>query len=356
MRALLAAVLMSAVTLAAQQPPADPGANEFTQAVYFGKNFFDMKDYASAYEQFAKANALQPDHPAVLYNMALLLAKAGRYSEAQGKVDRYNQLYPNGTEKPLVSKLQLDLAFQRELQKKRQTDQDYMELFNRGKFLYGKGDLDAALKAFADAEQVRPNDPAPVFNQAVIYEKQGEFGKAAERFRRYGELEPSPEMKAQVDQRLFAIESEIEEMKTKIVCPFCGHRIKAGATWCERCWHGPYNTNVSLLNTRACVEGVTATRTTYFSENRLAKNDALPCIYPGTLREALRYTPARQRAIQEARKSEGWTYDGEILQGWTDKQGNQLRLTQGAEYLEKAVSVATGESLEYAAHKTADGY
>src|SRR5438045_9691662 len=77
-------------TAAAAMPPSE----EFVKAVYFGKKFADMKDYANAYQQFAKADALQPDVPGLLYNMGVLLARAGRYSEAQAKVDRYNQLFP----------------------------------------------------------------------------------------------------------------------------------------------------------------------------------------------------------------------------------------------------------------------
>jgi hypothetical protein len=101
---------------------------------------------------------------------------------------------------------------------------------------------------------------------------------------------------------------------------------------------------------------VNATRTTYFSENRLHKNDALPCLFPsGNVRQSLSYTPARQRAIREARQGEGWVYDGQVLQSWSDRQGNQLNLVHGPEYLEKAVSPTTGEVLEYAAHKSADG-
>src|SRR5881392_1529339 len=89
---------------AAAMPPSE----EFVKAVYFGKKFADRKDYAAAYTNYAKADSLQPDVPGVLYNMGVLLARAGRFSEAQAKVDRYNQLFPNGVEKPLVTKLQLD--------------------------------------------------------------------------------------------------------------------------------------------------------------------------------------------------------------------------------------------------------
>src|SRR2546430_831962 len=65
-----------------------PASEEFIRAVFIGKRFADMKDYEAAFRQFAKADALQPDQPQVLYNMAVLLAKAGRYSDSQAKVDR----------------------------------------------------------------------------------------------------------------------------------------------------------------------------------------------------------------------------------------------------------------------------
>jgi tetratricopeptide (TPR) repeat protein len=329
--------------------------DEFAKAVLFGKKFFDLKEYTSAYEQFAKADALRPDDPAVLYDMALVLAKAGRYAEAQVKADRYNQIHPNGVEKPNVQKLQLELEFQRELQKKRQAEHDYQELFNRGRFLFGKNDLDGALKTFQEAEQQRPSDAAAVYNQALIYEKQGSFEKAVERFRRYSELESDPAHKSGLDQRVFAMETEIEDMKTKIVCPFCGHRMPSNAMWCPRDWHGPYATASAIWNSRPCVEGATATRSTFYADNRLAKNDSLPCLtQTGTMRESLRYTPSRQRAIQDARKAEGWTYKGDVIQGWTDRQGNEVRFVHGADHLERIISVSTGEVLEFDAHKSGD--
>ncbi len=325
-----------------------PVSEEFTKAVFIGKRFADMKDYAAAYQQFAKADALQPDQPGVLYDMALLLAKAGRYSESQAKVDRYNQLFPAGAEKPMIAKLQLELEFQRELQKKRQVEQEYTDLFTRGRFLYSKNDLDAALKQFQDAEQKRPTDPAAVYDQAVIFEKLGDLGKASERFHRYQELESDADAKAATDQRLLALESEIADMKSKIVCPFCGLRLPIGATWCHRCWHGPYFASSPLWGARPCGDGATATRATYYADGRFAKNETLPCI--ATTLESLHYTPARQQAIQEARKSEGWTYNGDIIQGYRD----QVKFVQGADYLEKIVAPATGDILSYAAHAAGD--
>ena len=344
-------VLLLALPVFAQETE-----DEFQKAVFFGKKFFDLKDYASAYEHFAKADVLKPDEPAVLYNMALVLAKAGRYSEAQVKVDRYLQLFPQGAEKPLATKLALELEFQRELQKKRQADEAYADLFNRGKFLYGKGDLDAALKLFQEAEQLRPSDPTAVYNQAVIHEKQGDLATAAQRYRRFAEVETDRDQKGGLDQKLFALDSELDDMRTKIVCSFCGHRLKEGATWCHRCWHGPYATQSPVWNTRPCAEGASATRSTYFADGRFSKNDVLSCMYPGaSLAEALRYSPTRQRAIQEARKAEGWTYDGEVIQGWKDAAGNQIRYVQGRDYLEKIVATTGGESLTFVAHEGARG-
>jgi tetratricopeptide (TPR) repeat protein len=367
-----AALLLIASTALAQQPPSpvpaplpapvpaqapataapapQPANDDFTRAVIFGKKYADRKDYPNAYEQFAKADALQPDNPGVLYNMAVLLAKAGRYSEAQSKADRYNQLFPLGGEKTLINRLQFELEFERELQKKRQGDQIYLDLFTRGRFLYSKNDLTAALKQFQEAEQQRPNDPAAIFNQAAIYEKSGDLAKAAERLHRYEDLEADADAKTATQQRVLLLESEIADMKTKIVCAFCGYRLLAGTTWCPRCWHGPYLTNQPVWSSRPCVEGSTATRTTAFSGDRFQKNETLPCLFGGTMREALRYSPAKQRLIQEARKAEGWTYSGEIIQG----QRDQLRYVQGQDYLEKIVATATGEALAFTAQKRGD--
>src|SRR3954467_2496140 len=79
-----------------------PPSEEFVKAVYFGKKFAERKDYEAANGNYGKGDALQPDGPVVLYNMGVLLARTGRFSEPQSKVDRYNQLFPNGAEKALV--------------------------------------------------------------------------------------------------------------------------------------------------------------------------------------------------------------------------------------------------------------
>jgi tetratricopeptide (TPR) repeat protein len=359
---LLLALSMSAQEAPAPEAPAAPAAaaaaneEEFAKSVFFGKKFADLGDYASAYDHLAKADALEPDQPAVLYNMGVVLARAGRYSEAQVKLDRYLQLFPNGAERPNVSRLQLELQFQAELQRRRQADQEYSDLFNRAKYVYGRAELPEALKLFEQAEQLRPSDAAAVFNQALIYEKQGDYDKAVERFRRYAQLENDPQAKVGIDERVFGLQQELDDMKTKIVCSYCGRKLPSGATWCERCWHGPYLVKSPVWSSRPCVDGASATRATYFSDERFNKNDILPCLFKGSsMRESLGYTPSRQRDIRAARMAEGWTYAGEVLQRWTDKQGNEVRYVQGPEYLEKVTSTIGGEILTYAAHRAGEG-
>jgi tetratricopeptide (TPR) repeat protein len=357
-RSLLRALLLhcSLFSFAFAQAPAVPVApatdDEFTKSVYFGKKFADMGDYGSAFEHLAKADTLKPDQPAVLYNMAVVLARAGRYAEAQVKVDRYLQLFADGSERANVQRLQLELQFQQELQKKRQADQEYADLFNRAKFVYARAELDEALRLFQQAEQLRPADAAAVYNQALVYEKQGDYGKAIERFRRYAELESDAGAKASIDERVFNLQREVDDMRTKILCSHCGRKLPVGATWCERCWHGPYLVKQPVWSSRPCIDGASATRATYFADDRFHRNDILPCMFKGgSMLESLRYSPARQQAIRDARKAEGWTFSGDMLSGWSDKQGNTIKYVQGPQYLEKVTSSTGGEILAYVAHE-----
>lgn len=350
--ALLALALLavsSLVTVHAQEAVA--ATEDFTRAVFFGKKFADLGEYGSAYEQYAKADLLRPDQPAVLYNMAVVLARAGRYGEAQGKADRYLSLFPEGEEKPLVARLQLELEFQRELQKKRQADQEYADLFNRARFVYGRAELEEALRLFRQAEQVRPTDAAAVYNQALTLEKQGKIPEAIERYRRYTQLESEPERKASMAQRLLSLQREVEDMQTKIVCSFCGHKLSAEAGWCPRCWHGPYDAKSAVWNTRQCSTGASVTRALYYSGDRFGRNDLLPCLWKdGTMLDSLRYTRARQQEIRNARTAEGWTYEGDVIQG-----NNEVRFEQGPTHLERIASTSGGEILTYLARQGGSG-
>lgn len=361
----LLAILLLAFSVVAQEPvtqepvttPApDPAIaeDEFQKAVYFGKKFAEMGEYSSAYEHLAKAEALKPDQSAVIYNMAVVLARAGRYADAQVAVEKYQRLFPAGAEKPMVSKLQFELEFQRELQKKRQADQEYADLFNRARFVYGRGELAEALKLYKQAEQLRPTDPAAVYNQALILEKQADLEPSIERYRRYAQLETDVARRGPIDEHVYALQRELDDTRTKIVCSFCGHKLDDDATWCHRCWRGPYAVKSPVWNSRPCVEGASATRATYFADERFNRNDILPCLHKGgSALETLRYTAAKQKAIQDARRAEGWTYMGDVIQNWSDRSGNQIRYQQGPQYCEKIASTAGGEILTYTAHEEA---
>lgn len=334
-----------------QEPPPVDVKEEFEKSVFFGKKFADLGEFALAHEHYAKADALNPDQPAVLYNLGVLLARSGRYAEAQVKVDRYLQLFPEGEEKANVARLQLELEFQRELQKKRQADQEYADLFNRARFTYTRGELAESLRLFGEAETVRPADPAAVYNQAVVLEKQGDLDDAIRRYRRYLEIEDDSERRGRASEHLLALEHEVEDMRTKIVCSFCGRKLPADAMWCERCWHGPYPVKSAVWNSRSCLDGGSATRTTYFADQRFHRNEDLPCLWrDGSMLESLRYSAARQRAIQDARKAEGWTYAGDVIQG-----NGEIRYHQGPEVLEKVTASSGGEILSYLAHAAGAG-
>lgn len=352
--AFLAAALL-ALPMAGQEASS---SEAFNRAVFFGGKFFSLGEYSSAYEQFAKAEAIYPDHPALIYNLAVVLFKLGRFSEAQVRIDRYTQLYPHGTELPQVTRLQMELEFERELQKTRQAAQSYLELFNRGKFLFGKGDVDGALRVFQEAEQQRPEDPAVVYNQALACEAKGDYARATEKLRRYASLIGEASDKSATDQKIFVLEAEMQDMKTKIACPFCGAKLSEGATWCHHCWHGPYLTKSPQWNARPCGAGASATRTLSRPDGRIERNEDLPCqTAEGGYVEALRYSPARQQAIRRARTSEGWTYSqARTLEQWTDSDGNKLELHHGPDFLESVVSPATGEVLHYAAHRAGENW
>ena len=226
------------------------------------------------------------------------------------------QLFPAGAEKPLVAKLQLELEFQRELQKKRQADQEYTDLFNRATFLYAKSDLAAALKLFQEAEQQRPNDPAAVYNQAVIYEKLGDFAKAVERYRRYAELESDADAKAAIDQRIFALDSrdrrhEDEDRLPVLRTASADRRDVVPALLARAVSDDVRGLELAAVRRRRVRDARDVLRRRPLQQ---ATTPAVP-LQHGTMLESLRYTPARQRAIQDARKAEGWTYSGEIIQG-----------------------------------------
>ena len=357
-RALLIALatLIAAGGSRAQAPASPASDDEFVRAVFFAKKYADLGDTASALDQLARAEALRSDDPVVLYDTAVVLARAGRYAESQAKADRYLQLFPDGEQKALIGRLQLELEFQRELQKKREDDQAWTQLLNRAASHYAAGEFDDALNLYVRAAEQRPRDPLPLFNQAVVLEKQGAYAEAIERFRTYAEVENDLEARGAAEARVLALEGELADMRSKILCSFCGRKLPSGATWCERCWHGPYRAMSAAWNGRSCVAGASATRAMYAGGESPDRIEPLQCHLPETtMADAVRYTPERQAAIRDARKAEGWTYSGDALRMWSDGRGGEILYAQGADHLERVTSSTGGEILTYAAHRGGEG-
>ena len=331
-------------------------AEDFNAASTFAIKYAALQDWPNALDQLNAADTIQPNNPAILYDSAVVLFHLGRFADAQGKLDAYRQLYPDGKELDRVKSLQLDLDFEKLRQKKQQEAQDYLELFNRARFTYDKGDIDGAIKLFAQAEEQRANDAAVAFNQAILYESKGDYIKATERLRHYLALAPDAADKTAIDQKVFALQSEVTDAESMIVCPFCGAKLARGTVWCPHCWHGPYLTASAVWNTRPCATGATATRTSLFQNNRVNQNEDLPCsLKSPSWAEALRYSKAKQRAIQDARKAEGWTYDGEILQSMRDRDGNEIHLVQG-DTLQQLLATSTGDVFNFSGHKDGDSW
>jgi tetratricopeptide (TPR) repeat protein len=347
---------IAAEDITESRPATAEEKEEFTRAIAFGKRYAAVPDTKAALEYYLRADGIFPDQPGVLYNLAILMVKEGRYADAQSRVDRYLALYPTGPEVETIHKLQTELDFQRDFDKRQQETKNYVELFNRGRYNLARGEYEQALRIFDEAAAKQPNDPAVAYNQALAYEQTGDFVRATEFLRRYLALTPSPEDKNDVDAKLFRLEAEISDMRTKFICPYCGVKLENGATWCHRCWHGPYLFGEAAWNSRPCLEGATATRTMYYLDGRFGGNELLSCLSKeGRYGEALAYSPARQKTIRAARKLEGWVYDGDYLV--EKKVGDQkvVVLEQGPESLQRLLAPVTGDVLDYEAARAGAG-
>ncbi len=328
----------------------DPKQTELLRAATFAEKYFAINDYQSALERYARADALLPNHPAVLFNTALILGRIGRLAEAQAKIDRYLELYPAGEEMEQVQKLRLDLDFERELRQKQQESQSYVELFDRARFLYEKGGIIASLALLEKAAQQQPSDAAVTLNQSVAFEALGDYAQATERLRKFQALSPGAG-KAAASARIFALETEVSDRRDNHVCPFCGEKVSRDSLWCPRCWHGPYEPPAARFSTRPCGEGASATRTTFYSNERVHQNEDLACNFTGSRSELLRFSTAKQRLIRKARIDEGWTFREDALVSYRARESNVLRLVQG-NTLEKLINLSTGDVLNYSGHSS----
>jgi tetratricopeptide (TPR) repeat protein len=145
--------------------------------------------------------------------------------------------------------LQRALQFGIEVRHREQQDTEYKTLFSRARALSDKNLRHEALDTFHQAEQVDADDPALYYNEAVLNEEEGDLESALRLYKRY--LQSNPANAPALQARLIDLEREIGYTRTKLLCPFCGAILPAGARWCHRCWHGPYDVTSAGWNARA---------------------------------------------------------------------------------------------------------
>ena len=335
------------------QPLSTQQEEAFLEAATFGSRYYETGDLSSALEQLETADKIVPGHPAILYNTAVVLAKLGRYADAQNRIDTYKALYPDGAELAQVRALHIDLQWIRDAQRKAQENQNYIELFNRAKFSYDSGDFEESLELFRKAQQAKPEDAPAAFNQAISLEALGDYTGAIERLRQYLSLNSSAGDRSAVDEKIFMLNAEVSDMRTSILCTFCGRKLSSSGTWCPGCGHGPFVPHSAQWNTRSCLTGATATRSTFYPSGRLFQNEDLACLYSGSYVEALRYSTPKRMAIQAARKGEGWSYEGDVIKSFSDRDSS-IELAHDKGQISHITSPA-GDSLAISGTQLSDG-
>lgn len=319
---------------------------DFLGAVTFGKRYYEAGDLSSSFERLTAAEQILPGHPAVLYNVAVVLAKLGRFADAQNKIETYKALFPGGEEMALIRALQIDLDWSRDAKRRAQENQTYIELFNRARFSFDSGDHSQALARFKQAEQLKPDDAPAAFNQAVCLEALGDYTGAIERLRHFLSLDAGSEHRSSVDEKINLLTLEVDDQRNRILCGFCGRKLSASGAWCPDCGHGPFLPQSAQWNSRSCATGASATRTTSYPSGRLHQNEDLPCLYEGSYATALRYTAPRRLAIQAARKTEGWTFESGRISAFKDRD-SAIALKQDGEHLSRIDSPSSGDWLKF---------
>jgi tetratricopeptide (TPR) repeat protein len=335
----------------AQAP--DP-RDDFATAADFSRRFFDAGNYTAALTWLQKADSVFRDQPAVLYDTALVFVKLQRYDEAQRVLDRYIALFPQGQELQSIKTLQRDLQFGVEVRGRERHDNDYRTLFSRAKALYAKNLRGEALDAFRQAEQIHADDPPLYYDEAVLYEEDGSLEAALRAYDRY--LQTAPANAPELQARMIDLEREIGDMRTKLMCPYCGAKLPAGARWCHHCWHGPYDVTSAAWNARACEANDVVTVTIIDAAGKTRIAQPAECLFAGrSLHDLLQYRPPIQSAIRNGRVAEGWVLGPDSrLQSFHGAGGTDISL-EGSDHVLRVENVASGEAFPYKAHATADG-
>ena len=333
----------STLTLAQEQ--------ELLAAATFGSRFYESGDFPAALEQFRAAEKLVPAHPAVLFNLAVVLARMGRYDDAQIKVHTYRALYPDGEEIPQVLELQVDLDWVRELKKRSDIERAYLGLFASGRSAFEAGDYRRAADAFRQAQSTRPADSPAAFNQAVSLEAIGDYEGAIALL---ASIDTPAVDRSLIDSRIALLQAEIADSKSHTVCGFCGRKLPSSGGHCPDCGRGPFLPSSPQWNTRSCSPGAEARRTMYLVNEQLHGSEQLSCLHPGTWEAALRYSSPKRRSIVAARTVDGWTYRENRISAF--RAGEEtIELVKERDRLSRILSPSSGWVLDISGQSQNDG-
>lgn len=317
---------------------------EFLSATTFGARFYEAGDLEAALQQLRVADKLMPGHPALLYNLAVVLARHGQLAEAEVRIDMYRALYPDGEEMPRIRKLQIDLEWLREVQSRATVVQAYRERFDRGTASFRSGDYTSAMMSFQQARQSLPDDPAATFNQAICAEAVGDYAAASDLLGQVAAFNSVAVNRTAVDARIALLNAETADQQSSIVCSFCGRRLSGASAWCPDCGHGPFVRDSAQWSTRSCTPGAAATRSSFDPTGTLRQSESLACLYSGSYADALGFSTPKRRAIQAARKAEGWSYSNDRITSFRSGEA-VIELQHDGEHLARIASTSAGDLL-----------
>jgi predicted Zn-dependent protease len=91
---------------------------------------------------------------------------------------------------------------------------DASAYFERGSLTGSENDRATALENLRRADEMAPDDPLVLFNEAVVMEDRGQAMNAVETWNRYLKFERDPKWLAEGRARLQALEQKLNQLKT----------------------------------------------------------------------------------------------------------------------------------------------
>jgi len=91
---------------------------------------------------------------------------------------------------------------------------DASAYFERGSSTGSENDRATALENLRRADELAPDDPLVLFNEAVVMEDRGQAMNAVETWNRYLKFERDPRWLAEGHARLQALEQKLNQLKT----------------------------------------------------------------------------------------------------------------------------------------------